>query len=222
MGDIDFGRIDVTASTVEGGDVRVNLGDALTNEGIASDSPWWCNGDGFLSCPNESSPDGGGACEVFYFFDGNQRIAVAARDGRYAEKAGALKPGDRAIVSSCAARMLLKAEDSALTIYSENQKDGDSSMLNSVDGKNGQILMANGGASIQILKDKIVLSVGASMIVLDQSGVHVYGGHFAANTKSGNFGVVGAIAPPTGVNSIVAGPSGMVGIPCPFWTIATT
>jgi hypothetical protein len=215
-----FDILDITATSMDGGDVRVNLGDSITNEGAAAEEPWWTCADGFISHPNHADADG--ACQAFFMRDGNQRIAIAARDGRYASKCGELLPGDRAIVSSCAARVLLKAADSACTIYSENQKDNNSSMLNSVDGKNGQILMANGGASIQMLKDKIVLSVGASMIVLDQAGVHVYGGHFAANTKSGNFGVVGAIVPPTGVNSIVAGPSGMIGVPCPFWTIATT
>jgi hypothetical protein len=221
MSDIDFGRLDVTASTAENGDVRVNIGDALTNEGVAADAPFWTNGDGFLSRPNDPSQDGGGCCEVFYFFDGNQRIAVAARDGRYAEKAGALQPGDRAIVSRGEARFLLKAANDSVTLYTANQQDDDSSMIISAVGEAGVILIANGAAYLEMKKDKIVLNSGKSMLVLDSQGsASFFGAHFAANTKSGNLGLQGAVAPTPGVASILLGVSGMTGVPSAFWTIA--
>jgi hypothetical protein len=221
MGDIDYGRLDVLASSMENGDVRVNLGDALTNEGNAGDAPWWCNGDGFLSRPNNPDDNGGGCCQTFWLFDGNQRIPVAARDGRYAEKAGELQPGDRAIVSRGEARFLLKAANDSVTLYTANQQDDDSSMIITAVGETGTILIANGTAYIEMKKDKIVLNSGKAMLVLDAQGASTFfGSHFAANTKSGNLGVQGVHAPTPGVASILLGVSGMTGVPSAFWTIA--
>lgn len=213
---------DVTASSMESGDVRVNVGSAITNEGEGSDGPWWANGDGFVSRPN--GPGADGACKALFLRHGNKKICIASRDGRYSSKAGELQPGDRAIVSRGEARFLLKAENDSVTLYTANQQDDDSSMMITAVGETGTILIANGGAYIEMKKDKIVMSAGKAMLVLDglTGAASFFASHFAANAKSGNLGVVGAIPPPTGVNSILVGATGMAGIPSAFWTIATT
>lgn len=220
MGDLDYGRADVLASSMENGDVRVNLGDALTNEGHVADAPWWCSGDGFVSRPNDPSENGGGACTAFWFFDGNQRIATAARDGRYAEKAGSLQPGDRAIVSRGEARFLLKAANDSVTLYTADQTNNNTSMMLSLDGSTGSILISCGTSYIELKNGKVVISSGGASISLDGANVQVFGSHTALNTKTGNLGVVGAIPPPAGVGSIVAGPAGMSGVGSSAWTVA--
>jgi hypothetical protein len=209
---------DVLASSSEAGDVRVNLGNAVTNAGVASDAPWWANGCAFLSRP--ADPDAGGACEAFYFFNGPQKVCISARDARYYAKAGELQPGDSAIVSMGEARFLLKVANDSITLYTANQQDGEASMLISLIGETGTILTVNGGSYIEQKTDAIRLSAGGSMLVVDSKGVSAFGPHFAANTKSGNLGVVGVVPPPPGLASIICGPAGIIGIPAPFWTVS--
>lgn len=210
---------DVTASSMENGDVRVNLGDSLTNEGEAAESPWWCNGDGFVSRPND--PDDDGACEAIYKRHGNQKVCIAARDARYSEKAGELQPGDRAIVSRGEARFLLKAETDSVTLYTADQTNNDASMMVNLDGSTGTALLVVGRTYIEMKDGKLVLSNGQASIVLDGANIQVFGSHTALNTKSGNLGVVGVAPPPPGASSLIAGVSGMAGIPSPGWTVST-
>jgi hypothetical protein len=211
---------DVTASTMESGDVRVNIGDSLTNEGVAAEAPWWCNGDGFVSRPND--PDGDGACETVYAHHGNQRVCIAARDARYSEKAGELQPGDRAIVSRGEARFLLKAETDSVTLYTADQTNNDASMMVNLDGSRGSIKIMVGGTYIELKDKSIVLSTGGAMLSLDATAIQAFASHVAMNAKTGNLGVVGVAPPPPGVNSLLAGVSGMTGIPSPGWTVTTT
>lgn len=211
---------DVITTSMEGGDVRLNLGNALTSEGVSSDSPLWANGHAFVARPANADPTG--ACEAQYLYQGNQIIAIATRDARYAEKAGELQPGDAAIVTPGEARLMLKTDNDSVTIYTTNQTDSDSSMLISVIGEAGKILIANGSSYIEMQKDKIVLSAGGAMLVINgaSGAVEVYGKHFAANTGGGNLGVVGGIAPPIGAASVIAGVSGIAGAPSTKWTVA--
>lgn len=210
---------DVLGSTAENGDVRVNLGDSLTNEGEAADSPWWACGDGFISRPND--PDDAGACETIYTRQGNQRVVTAARDARYAEKAGELQPGDRAIVSSGEARFLLKRENDSVTLYTADKTNGNSSMMASLEGSTGKILLMVGTSYIEMKNGKVVISSGPASLVLDGANIQIFGSHTAINTKSGNLGVAGVVPPPSGVSSITAGVSGMTAIPAPWWTVST-
>lgn len=215
---LDYNVEDITASSMENGDVRVNIGNALTGEGTAADNPWLANGDGFVSRPN--NPDDAGACEAMYLRNGNQKVSIAARDARYADKAGELQPGDRAIVSRGEARFLLKAEDDVVTLYSADRTNDNASMMFSLDGSTGTGMMTVGKSYIEMKNGKLVLSNGQAMIVLDGPNIQVFGSHTALNTKSGNLGVLGAVPPPTGVNSIVAGPAGTTGVGAVNWTVS--
>ncbi|MGK3981303.1 hypothetical protein WMF38_57430 [Sorangium sp. So ce118] len=210
---------DVLGSTAENGDVRVNLGDSLTNEGEAADSPWWGNGNAFISRP--ADPDDSGACEAIYTRHGNQRVVTVCRDARYAEKAGSLEPGDAAIVGPGDARLLCKAATHTIALFSQDKGNSDESMMVSVDGDKGTILLMVGSAYIELKKGKIVLNNGQASIVLDGANIQIFGSHTALNTKTGNLGVVGVVPPPIGVSSITAGVSGMTAIPSPGWTVST-
>ena len=210
---------DILASESDAGEVRSNLGDSITGEGFDKDVAHW-GIDGFLSRPND--PDGDGAAQALFIVEGQEKRVIGTRDVRWAEKAGNLAPGDRAIVSNCAARVFLKQKNSAVTIYTEGP-DG-KPILFDVNGSKGNVTMlVSGDAGTTLLQAKpgeIILGVdGGGSIVINKDGVHVFGPHFAANTASGNLGVVAGLPPPTGTNSLLMGPSGMAGVPSPNWTV---
>lgn len=218
MSDLDYGRADVLASSMENGDVRVNLGDALTNEGYVADAPWWCSGDGFVSRPNNPSDNGGGSCVAFWFFDGSQRVAVAARDGRYAEKAGSLQPGDRAIVSDCDARFVLKRETNSVTLYTANETDDDNSQMIDLRGKTGVTLLLNGGCMIRQKKDEVLVTVqddiDSSTFIQTAGGFQFSGKTFAVNCATITLGLMPPGIPPNvAVTPALVGLSGIAGIP---------
>ena len=209
---------DVLQSDVTNGVVTVTIGDKATGDGLGADMALWGNADGFVSVPND--PDADGCAQVLWAQEGQTRRAVAIRDRRYSEKGGVLKAGDRAIVSSSAARLFLKNAAAALTLYTENQKDGDSSMIFEMNGEKGKIRMVDGKAYLTISKDEILLGVGGTCVKITEEGFFLYGKHCALNTGGGNLGVIGPIPPPPGANSIVAGPAGQVAVASTRWTIS--
>jgi hypothetical protein len=211
---------DVLGSTAENGDVRVNLGNALTNEGEAAECPWWASGNAFISRP--ADPDDDGACEATYTRQGNQRVVTACRDARYTERAGSLEPGDSAIVGPGDGRLLNKAATHTIAMFTQDKTNNDAAMMHSLSGETGTSLNMVGKSYIEIKDDKIVISNGQAMIVLDGPNIQIFGSHTALNTKTGNLGVVGVIPPPVGVSSITAGVSGMTAIPSPGWTVSTS
>jgi len=209
----DIVRSDVT----DAGEVRANIGDSITGTGYGAQTPMWTP-DGYIARPND--PDANGAARALYVVDGSAKRIVGVRDSRYASKVGAMEPGDRAIVSDCAARILLKKGNSAITLVSENQQDGDSTMLLDLNGVAGHALIVNGGSYIEIKKDSIVLSAGGSMISVDSTGVAIFGPHTGLNTKSGNLGVINGAAPIAPAASVMVGASGIAAVPAPFWTVS--
>lgn len=208
---------DILASETIDGEVRVNLGDAITGKGWGASSPVWGIA-GFVSRPNDADADG--CAMAMYVVDGNAKRVYATRDNRYADKVGEMQPGDCFIISRGSARFMLKAEEDSITIYGENHADGDTSMMWNFDCTEGRILSVVGGSYTEQKKDSIELSAGGSKLRIDSSGVSATGAHFSANTKSGNLGVVGNVMPPAGASSIVAGPSGMSGVGVPLWTVS--
>ncbi len=213
------GVTNVLLSTSDGGKVRCNLGINVDSEGVGSDAACWANGDGFISVPNP--PDDAGKCQAIWLHEGDQKRVLALRDYRYTEKGGSLQEGDRAIVSNCEARFLLKREINGLTLYTVNETDDDSTMMLDLNGSTGEILIVNGKSSISIKKDKIQLSAGGTVVELTSAGIGMFGKHLAANVGSGNLGTVGPIPPPQGAFSMLAGVSGVMGTPSTKWTVAT-
>lgn len=211
---------DVLAVSVEDGEVRVNIGDSTNPEGggECNDCAVWSNADGFVSIPN--LPDENGACQTVWEHDGNDAQVTGLKDTRYADKIGEGKAGDRFIVSKCAARFILKQEQSSITIYSENQTDSNTSMMINLDGSTGELLFAVGPTFFQMNKEKIVAMAGGTMFKVDSEGFACYGPHFAANTAGGNLGQVGGVAPIKGVNAITMGPVGASAVGSANWTVA--
>lgn len=214
---LDTQVCDILASDVTNGEVRVNLGELADGQGFQANGAVW-GIDGFQSCPND--PDENGCAQALYLVSGNQKRAIATRDNRWTAKAGALKPGDRAIVTNSAARVFVKKASGEVILYTENEKDGNSSQLVNVSGKQGTNIFLCGSTLITQDKDSITLSAGGTTLTVDSSGVTIFGAHFACNTGGGNLGVLGVIAPPPGVCSVIIGPAGIVGVPSSRWTMA--
>lgn len=209
---------DVLQSDVENGVVSVTIGELTTNEGLGAALGLWGNADGFVSVPND--PDEDGCAQVLWMQEGQTRRALAVRDRRYSEKGGALVRGDRAVVSSSAARFFLKNASASISLYTENQQDGDSSMIFELNGEKGAIRMVDGKAYMTITKDEILIGVGGTCVKLTEEGFFLYGKHCALNTGGGNLGTIGPVPPPLGINSILAGPQGQVGVASTRWTIS--
>jgi hypothetical protein len=209
---------DILFSKQEDGEVRVNLGDALSGDGYASEASMW-GPDGFLSMPNDPSSEG--ACQALYIQDGNVNRVIGARDNRFATKASAMAAGDRLIVSDCDARIMLRKEPNQVALYTVNADDSDAAMMIELNGSTGELQLVVSGASIKMTKDMIQLSVAGTVLELNADNFGVFAKHFACNAGGGNLGVMPpGIPPPVGVSSILAGVTGIAGAPSTKWTVA--
>ncbi len=206
---------DILGSTVaRTGEVRVDLGDALTGEGWDRDCATW-GIDGFISRPNDR--DASGVAQALFLYDGNTRRVVGMRDHRFADKAGALEPGDRAIVSKGPARFFLKNASDMLTLYTEHQG---TSMAVAVDGSTGTIKLFNAsGATVELRDGEIILAAGGTMLVINADGFSVYGKHTALNTGGGNLGTIGPLPPPVATNAVLYGAPNLE-VKSTSWTVA--
>jgi hypothetical protein len=210
---------DVLRSTAEDGDIRVTLGDYITGKGISVDSSMW-GMDGFYSRPNNPTDDG--ATLAFYVEDANEKWILGTKDNRFREKVGLLKEGDRAIISDCNARIFLKKEQDAIVLYTENASE-DLSMMINLAGIEGLLRLMNGNSFIMLENDKISMGVnGGGGIMIDDQGVHITGKIFNCNTLGGHLGIIPGpnVAPPVGVNSILAGAVGPAGVGSLNWTVS--
>jgi hypothetical protein len=170
---------DVISSDTTGGEVRCKLGDVATGRGKYPDTlAMYCSGPAFVSVPNAPSPDGG-ACQAYSEREGDERKILGMRDNRFADKVGALSPGDAAIVSDCEARVLLRQADSSIIAMTQNQATGHTMHL-ALAGQSGAAQLVNGAAVIEITEDaegaRIMLGVsGGGSIVIDKDGVTILG-----------------------------------------------
>lgn len=212
----------IISSEAKGGEVRLQLGDPGNPEGgLISDAPVW-GIDGFLSRPNP--PDADGQCAIAMSTAvGSQTMVIGTKDNRYVEAVGELLPGDRAIVTNADARFFIKQATSAVIAYTVNQKS-DESMIVELSGEDGEIRLFNGLAGI-ILRDdgtdqQVLITMGASTILLDADGIFINGAHFGCNTNGGNFGTLGPAPPLPPAFSVLIGPTGMAGLPSLKFTMA--
>ncbi len=200
-----IGIEDILRSTAEDGEVRMVIGDSRNGVGVDKETAFW-GPDGFISMPSEPTEKGSAMC--FYIQDGNTKRVLGIRDNRNNVKVGELKPGDRAIVSSGAARLFLKNEDDQIVMYTETE--GGDSMLMRLDGSKGVALLQVGGSYIEISDDAVRIGAagGACMVTISAAGLAVDGAHVALNTASGNLGVLSPLVPPpTQTNAVAFGPS---------------
>jgi hypothetical protein len=207
---------DILLSVSRGGEVVLNVGEAVDGVGVGAEIGMWGVA-GFISMPDPPDP-GASAAQALILVDGQTKRVIATRDNRHNAKVGELKPGDRAIVSSSRGRVLVKKDTHSVTCFTESE-DGTSMMFN-LDGSTGKGLIAIGSAYIEIKDGELILNGGGTMLKLSSKGCEIIGKHFAANCRTGNLGMVGVVQPPTGLCSIIGGVSGITGTPAAGWTVS--
>ena len=213
----------ILSSTVDDGEVRMQLGDPSDpSGGFDADAPVWAV-DGFISRPNP--PDDDGQCALAYsVYQGNQNYVVSTKDNRYVDAVGELEPGDRAVITNADARWFLKQASSAIVSYTVNQKT-DESMICDMNGADGEVRIFNGTVGILLRNDgndkSLILTTGDSTILIDADGVFINGNHFGCNTNGGNFGTLGLVPPIPPAFSVLVGPSGMASVPSTKFTMVT-
>jgi len=215
-----FFYADITNSTSDGGEIRVNLGDSIKKESFAAEQPVWGMG-GFFYRPRD--PDATGAAEAVYVEDGHEKIVLATRDNRLDDtKVGSLGKGDRAIIGEGEARIFIKDDRDAISLFTVSQPDDDNMTID-MDGSAGTLLISCGQSYIKITNDSILIGTAGGYLEVGPDGVSAGGQHFACNTGSGHLGLM-VPAPPTApmapARSIVAGPTGMAGIGSLSWTVS--
>lgn len=94
---LDTADADVTFSSIQSGEVRLNIGEQTTGTGFAAGIACWGNGSGFLARP--ADPSSAGNAQVWTVTEGPTRRALCLRDQRFAAKGGDLAPGDAKCVT---------------------------------------------------------------------------------------------------------------------------
>jgi len=153
---MDIDIADLTLTVTESGEIRVNVGDKATGKGFGAAVPLF-GADGFVGAPN--ADDDAGCAQAIQLTQGNLRLAFAPRDNRYSDKAGALQPGDRAIVSDCDARLKLSQSGNSIALFSTN-------MGLALDGAGGNINLSNGPTAVTVGSTGFTISWSGSGVSL--------------------------------------------------------
>lgn len=226
-----IGRADVFDSSCEKGEVRCSLGYRSQQVGTDDGACGW-GPDGYLARPNVYDataipPDYGNAIAL-YLKDGNRKHVLGFHDARFSKQAGNLQPGDRAIVTKGEVRFLMKQATQTVSLYAVNEKV-DQSMMVSVGGKDGELLLLNGKAFLRMSTDvqgkaKITIGCGAASITLKEDGtIQLDGANFIAATQRGCLGLMSPqppIVPPPVLNGIAYSAAGPVNAISANWTVA--
>jgi hypothetical protein len=158
---------DITNATVQDGEVRVTVGDATSGAGFGAVCSMWSQ-DGFISCPNlpTSGTGNDGACQCIYVQDGNEKKVIGTRDHRYQEQTGNIEAGDRAIVTSGAAKVVVKNRTATVTLATTD--DGTpAGNVSTVSNAPDEIALVSKYGSIIIDKDGIFIThVGGALVAL--------------------------------------------------------
>lgn len=219
-----FTKYDLLSTELgDSGEIRVKIGDSARDIGAYDGASWWGT-PGFIARPK--SPDSDGACQAIVNIEGSNVRIVGQRDNRLTSKYGQLAEGDSAIVGYGNAALIVKDASDSVSLVTANHASNDETMIVQLNGQKGELtVMIGGGSGTSMLKIKsgrIVLAVdNGGSITIDSQGVHITGNTFDCATGGGNLGVLGPIAPPAGVFSILAGPSGDAAQPSTKWVVST-
>jgi hypothetical protein len=218
--DLIFDMFDVLFSDAENGEPRVNVGDDNDGGGRAAGLGMWGVA-GFVSMPD--APDGDGAAQVITIQDGQQKRVIASRDNRWSSRAGALAPGDRAIVSSSKARFILKKATDLIALITENAKDGGYSQMLALDGASGENTILNSGCVVKQTKDSFTIAIdGGPSFVMNKEGVTITAANIWIAGGGVQVGVMpGNLPPPPVTNSAAISAAGPANLISSTVTIAT-
>lgn len=212
-----IGTADVLGVELEQGEYRLKLGRAADGEGIAGAVAAW-GLTGVVAIPDP--PTDGDACMAMFVREGDELVAFATRDNRYAAKIGSLAAGTRGFVTRGAVRMLLNPEKEAWTAYTENS-EGKARMID-LRGSDDTITIVGNGC-MQVMGDHEITWIidGGATMRLGRDGLFVTGPYCSLACSQGALGQLGpGIAPIVGANSIVMGPTGLAGVGSTGWLVA--
>lgn len=212
---------DILRAAPVGGDVRINVGDvAAEDEGRGADVAMW-GIPGFISIPDP--PDADGAAQAILLVDGQETRSIAARDNRIASKIGEGKFGDRFIVCRRDARVLVKAEDNAVNLYTVNEEDDGASQMIDLRGKTGVTLLLNGNCMIRQKTDELVVSIAdGPTLLMDKDGFQFTGKTFHVDCATVTLGITPlGLRPQPGTNNALTGLTGVAAVPSSTVLIAS-
>jgi hypothetical protein len=213
---------DILSARPVDGDVRINVGDVASDgEGWSADVAMW-GVPGFISIPDP--PDADGAAQALLLVDGQEKRSIAARDNRIASKIGEGKAGDRFIVCRRDARVLVKAEENAVNIYTVNEEDDDASMMLDLRGKTGVAILLNGGCMIRQKTDEMVISIAdGPTFLMDKDGFQFTGKSFHVDCSTITLGLIqpAGVRPQLGTNNALTGLTGLAAVPSSTVMIAS-
>jgi len=202
------------------GELRVNIGDSLTEEGETLGSSLWA-ADGFFGRPND--PTAEGACRALYHVEGNQQRVIATKDNRFIAAYSEMEEGDRAIVTDGSPKFFIKKATHQVALYTENGGDSSKPMIMDLNGADGIITLSVSDGTdtgmIQITPTKIVLAAGLATVTLEAGMISLIADYIGINAGRGNLGVIAGAVPPA-TSGILYGTSGPTGIPSVNWTIS--
>ncbi len=161
---------DILHAATESGDPRVNIGEQTTGKGFGADTAVWGSGTAFVSVPNPDSA--AGSAQALVDVEGNSTRVVAARDNRFAAKAGALAAGDAAIVTDSDACARLVAAQDLFEIKSTG-------MSLELAGQDGEVRITKGGTTIVLTSTGCTISFApapgppVASIALSSTGVAI-------------------------------------------------
>lgn len=186
---IDIG--DILQVSVKDGEPRAVLGDALTGEGRGGEVALWGVA-GVYSFP--MPPDENGAAQSLHIHDGNTLRSIATRDSRQNAKVGDGKSGDWIAVGGGEHnRIIMKAEDDSVTLFSEKSSK---SMMITLSAGDEQILTTYGDSYLEMKVDSVVLRCGGAMIMLKDDTVTIIGSLCRIATTQAEIGLMPGGAPP--------------------------
>lgn len=202
------------------GEIRVNIGDSLTEEGETLGSSLWA-ADGFFGRPNDPTDEG--ACQALYHVEGNQQRVIGTKDNRFTSAYSELEEGDRAIVTDGSPKFFLKKATQQVALYTENGGDNAKPMIVDLNGADGIITLSVSDGTdvgmIQITPTKIVLAAGLATLTLEAGMLSMIADYIGINAGRGNLGVIAGAVPPA-TSGILYGVSGVTGVPSVNWTIS--
>ncbi len=176
---------------------------------------WWQH-TGLITIPAEMDKAGKNAAKTVIYQTGGYDIVIASRDPRGLELAGTMGPGDACLYSpgkdgKGQARVLVKSNGSVTLMGRKGNVAGGKGMMVQLDAENGAIRMLNDlGFAIIIDADGITLTAKKASLTLKASGDVSLVGTGQTQVDGGGI-LLGNLGIP-GINSALAGPTGLVGV----------
>lgn len=164
-----FDRCDILATDKSTDEVRVSIGDNQTGVGFQSSTSVW-GVDGFCSAPD--APDANGTCEALFVRNGDEKIVIGRRDRRIDAKSGNLQPGDKAIITSGASRVVVKKSDNSVVLYTTDNGGDDGN-----------------GVYLKLAGNKLEFRAPWGRLTFDASGLHISTVHGATFDMGGLSGI---------------------------------